>query len=85
MSDINIGDAIGSVVGASVEMVSIGGTASHQAQLSAGLKAAGVEVINAATGPMASFAMANAAGYAEKAPDSKAPGAKLDQKFGMNR
>lgn len=85
MSDINIGDAIGSVVGSSVQMVSIGGSASHQAQVSAGLKAAGVGVINAATGPLASFAMANAAGYTEKAPESKAPDAKLDQHLGMNR
>lgn len=85
MSDINIGDAIGSVVGASAEMVSIGGNISHQAQIAAGLKAAGVEIINAPIGNVANFAMANAAGYAEKAPESKAPGAKLDQQLGMTR
>ncbi len=63
MSDIQVGDSIGSIVGANVEISSIGGTKSHIAQLSAGLNVNGVNVTNAPEGHIANFALANATGY----------------------
>lgn len=61
---VEIGTAIGQEVGFNVNLVSIGGSEAHKAQLSAGLAAAGVTVDNAPKGNVADFAMANARGYA---------------------
>lgn len=79
-----IGMAIGLEVGSNVELVSIGGSDAHRAQLSAGLKAAGVEVSNAPKGNVADFAMANAVGYSAPKIDASQPavGMKMEQGFG---
>ena len=81
---IEIGMAIGQEVGSSVELFSIGGSDAHRAQLSAGLEAAGVTVVNAPKGHVADFAMANAVGYATpKAETSQpSPALKLGQSLG---
>lgn len=81
---IEIGAAIGQEVGSSVELVSIGGSDAHRAQLSAGLKAAGVTVENAPKGNVADFAMANATGYATPKAEATqpSPGLKLGQNLG---
>jgi len=73
MSDIQVGDSIGSIVGSNVEISSIGGTKSHIAQLSAGLNVNGVNVTNAPEGHIANFALANALGYAPTPTATTAP------------
>lgn len=81
---VEIGTAIGQEVGSSVELVSIGGSDAHRAQLTAGLKAAGVTVENAPKGYAMDFAQANASGYAVQQSVSvgQAPAAKLAQNLG---
>ncbi len=78
---VEIGDAIGQEVGSKVELFSVGGSDAHRAQLSAGLKAAGLAVEKAPQGPVAAFAMANAAGYSAPAADTQ-PSRSLN--FGQN-
>lgn len=79
-----VGMAIGLEVGSNVELVSVGGSDAHRAQLSAGLKAAGVEVANAPKGNVADFAMANAVGYSAPKVDAPQPsvGLKMEKSFG---
>jgi len=81
---VEVGMAVGQEVGSSVSLVSIGGSDVHTAQLSAGLKAAGVDVENAPKGNVASFAMANAAGYAEQKTGGAqmSVGMKMEQSLG---
>lgn len=70
---VEIGTAIGQEVGFNVNLISVGGSDAHIAQLSAGLSAAGVTVENAPRGRIADFALANAAGYAEPSGSSAQP------------
>ena len=80
---VEIGTAIGQEVGSSVELVSIGGSDAHRAQLTAGLKAAGVTVENAPKGHGMDFAQANASGFAvQTASVTQAPAVKLAQNLG---
>lgn len=82
MSEIKVGDSIGSVVGSSAEIVSVGGSASHIAQLSAGLEVNGVTPTNAPSGAIAAFALANAQGYAPATAGSTQPS--MVQKIGLS-
>lgn len=80
LDDPQVGMQVTAIVGNSVKVLSVNGSRSHKAQLDAGLKAAGINNMEAESpGYTEQFAMANARGYT--APSARAIQPTLSQDF----